>query len=344
MPAPTARWDRVADRNAAVRFVDIVLRGAGQVMFQGNPLTGLLFLAGIWWGAVVSGTAAVAVGAVLGLVVATVTAQLLNPDPGSLRSGLYGFNGILVGAALPTFLDGGPVLWVYLVLGAAMSTVVFMAVSKVFETWHVPALTFPFNLVTWVLLLAAFQFVRVAPGSLPAGQLPRHIGAVAADADITIGYLWNTLFRNISQVFLINDTVTGLVFLAGLAVASGWAALFAVIGSATATAAVLALGADAVDVGNGLYGLSAVLTAVALGSVFYRPTWRVLAYTLLGVWVTVAFHAALVSAFAPFGLPAGTGAFVAATWLFLLPKKQFVPVQHDTIAGGAAEGGAARHR
>ncbi|MFC4605237.1 urea transporter [Rhodococcus kronopolitis] len=337
MSALTAPWDRAAERSAAARFVDTVLKGAGQVMFQGNPLTGLLFLVGICWGAVAADTASVAVGAVVGLVVATVTALLLNPDPESLRSGLYGFNGILVGAALPTFLAGGAALWVYLVLGAATSTVVFMAVANVFQTWQVPALTFPFNLVNWLLLLAAFQFLRLETSPLAAGQFPQNIGAAAAHADLTAGYLWHTLFRNVSQIFLIDNTVTGVIFVLALLVASRWAALFALTGSAVATATVLALGANSVDVGNGLYGLSAVLTAIALGSVFYDPSWRVLVYTVFGVLVTVMIHGALVSAFAPISLPAGTGPFVFATWLFLLPKKQFAPVQHGTLAGGSAE-------
>lgn len=124
---------------------------------------------------------------------------------------------------------------------------------------------------------------------------------------------------------------------AGMMVASRWAALFALIGSAVAMAAVLALGANSVDVGNGLYGLSAVLTAIALGSVFYHPSWRVLVYAVFGVLVTVVIHAALVSAFAPISLPAGTGPFVFATWLFLLPKEKFVPVQHHKIRGGIVQ-------
>ncbi len=123
-----------------------------------------------------------------------------------------------------------------------------------------------------------------------------------------------------------------------LLVASRWAALFALIGSAIAMGSVLALGANTVDIGNGLYGLSSVLTAIALGSVFYNPSWRVFVYTVFGVLVTVVIHGTLVSAFAPISLPAGTGPFVFATWLFLLPKKKFVPIQHDTIEGGAAEG------
>ena len=38
-----------------LRFVDINLRGIGQVMFQDNPLTGLLFFAAIAWGSYAAG-------------------------------------------------------------------------------------------------------------------------------------------------------------------------------------------------------------------------------------------------------------------------------------------------
>ncbi|TQF68799.1 urea transporter [Rhodococcus spelaei] len=332
----TESWDRVVQRHATLRFVDTNLKGAGQVMFQGNALTGLLFLIGIAWGTVSARTISVMVGAVVGLVVATVTGGLLNADTTSLRVGLFGYNGILVGAAFPTFL-AGPMMWAFLVVGSATSTVVFLATANVFKTWGVAALTFPFNLVNWIFLLGAFQFLRIETPGLGAGQFPQHVGDASMHTHITVGYLWDTLFRNLAQIFLIDNTVTGVIFAIALLVASRWAAVFALIGSGVATATVLALGANSVDVGNGLYGLSSVLTAIALGSVFYQPSWRILVYAMFGVLVTVVVHAALVSAFAPISLPAGTGPFVIVTWMFLLPKHKFVPVQHGVIRGGAAE-------
>lgn len=37
-------WNQLADKNITVQFIDVTLRGCAQVMFQNNPLTGLLFL------------------------------------------------------------------------------------------------------------------------------------------------------------------------------------------------------------------------------------------------------------------------------------------------------------
>ena len=96
-----------------LRFVDINLRGIGQVMFQDNPLSGALFLAAIAWGSFAAGVPQVLFGGLVAVVAATLTAQWLRVDPASLRAGLYGFNGLLVGLALATFVAPGPLLWAY---------------------------------------------------------------------------------------------------------------------------------------------------------------------------------------------------------------------------------------
>ena len=99
-----AQWEAACSRSPALRFVDIILRGFGQVMFQDNPLTGILFLAAIAWGSIVAGVPHVLVAGVLGVVASTLTAIWLKADEAALRAGLYGYNGVLVGLALATFV------------------------------------------------------------------------------------------------------------------------------------------------------------------------------------------------------------------------------------------------
>ncbi|MDA9384862.1 urea transporter, partial [Brucella melitensis] len=96
-----SRWSEIVEGNSLIRFIDINLRGAGQVIFQNNPLTGLFFLAAIVWGAITVGQIAIAIGSVIALFVATSIAMLLGGDRLSLRQGMFGFNGLLVGAAVP---------------------------------------------------------------------------------------------------------------------------------------------------------------------------------------------------------------------------------------------------
>jgi hypothetical protein len=98
-------------------------------MFQDNPLSGVLFLAAIGWGAYAANAFHIAIAALLALIVATLTAKWLRVDEASLNAGLYGFNGILVGLALATFLAPGPLLWVYVILGAVVSVVVMLGTA-----------------------------------------------------------------------------------------------------------------------------------------------------------------------------------------------------------------------
>lgn len=339
--AETSPWTRLAEANPAVRFIDVNLRGAGQVIFQNNPLTGLIFLAAIAWGAVQGGAPQIALGALVALVVGTVTAMLLDADQASLRQGLFGFNGVLVGCAVPTFLEPTAAMWALLVIGAAVSTVTMLAVSNVMKTWGTPALTFPFVLTTWFLMLAAYSFGAVAidgmgppalAHSLAAGPLP--LPATAAQAEAEALPLLEAWLKGPAQVFLIDDWISGVLVVFALAVSSLWAAAFALGGAAVALAVSLLLGASLSGVSGGLYGFSPVLTAVALGCVFYQPSGRVALYALLGTVFTVIVQAAMDAGMAPLGVPSFTAPFVFVTWLFLLPKADLKPHPHAPIENG----------
>src|SRR5260370_775139 len=94
MPAASER----ARENPLLDFIDSCLRGVGQVCFMNNPVTGLAILVAMtvakpWLG----------FAGVLGLVVSTGAALVIGMDRGAIRAGLFGFNGILVGAGLSLF-------------------------------------------------------------------------------------------------------------------------------------------------------------------------------------------------------------------------------------------------
>jgi urea transporter len=319
-------WACSIESSSALKFVDANLRGAAQVMLQNNPLTGLLFLAGIAWGAVSAGMPQVAVGALAGLVAATGTATYIGVDDLSLRGGLYGYNGMLVGVALPTFLKANPLLWAYLVFGAAVSVVVMLAIANLVKTWSISALTSPFVLTTWLLLIATHAFTGLRISSLPEPGFP----PIPVASALVLDGKWaiSAVLLGVSQVFLISNVVTGVIFLGALAVSSIWAAAFALAGSMLALMVALSVGADSNAVAAGLFGFNPVLTAIAIGTVFYTPQPRVAVYAII-------VQAALNIAVMPFGIPTLTAPFVLATWLFLLPRRNFAPVPHVIGSGGA---------
>jgi urea transporter len=316
------KWESISASSGIVRLLDINLRSIGQVMLQNNPLTGLLFLAAITWGSYAAGVPRVAIAGVLAVVVANLTAQWLNADSESLHSGLYGYNGILVGLALATFLSPNALMWVYVVLGASVSVISMLGTANAVKPWGVSSLTFPFVLTTWLLLLATYGFSGLVGAALPAGDVAfqPYEASPLKPIDLLQGVL-----KSISQVFLKANGVAALLLLAGLAVNSLAAAAFALAGAILAVLAAHLFGAESELITGGLLGFSPVLTAIALGAVFYRPSWRVAIYAMLGTLFTVIAQAALNVALTPLAIPALTAPFVLVTWIFLLPRQCFEP-------------------
>jgi urea transporter len=261
-----AKWKSLCASSRVLWFVDINLRGIGQVMFQDNPLTGALFLIAIAWGSYAAGVPQVAIAGVVAVIVATLTAQWLRVDDASLNAGLYGFNAVLVGLALATFLAPGPLLWVYVILGAAVSVVVMLATTNVVKPWG-GALTFPFVLTTWLLLLATYGFSDLVGTALPSGKVVTAFQPYQASALQPID-LVQGVFQSISQVFLKASGIGALLLLAGLAVNSLAAAAFALGGAILAALTAHLFGAESDLITGGLLGFSPVLTAIALGTVY----------------------------------------------------------------------------
>ena len=305
-----------------LRFIDIVLRGIGQVMFQNNPVSGLLFFIAVGWGSYAADVPQVAIGGLLGVAVATVTARWLRVDHASLAAGLYGYNAYLVGLALGTFLIPSPLFWVYLALAGVVSVPATLATANVFKTWGVAALTAPFVLTAWLFLLATYVFTAIDGGGLPMNAEVTPLDPAAADL-LAFGDFVQGVLKSIAQVFLKASVLAAALLLVGLAVNSLAAAAFALAGAIVAVVTAHALGAESDLITGGLMGFSPVLTAVALGAVFYKPGLRVALYALVATVFTVVVQGAMNVALTPIGIPTLTGPFVLASWLFLLPRQHF---------------------
>jgi urea transporter len=321
-------WEARCASSSLLRFIDINLRGVGQVMFQDNPLTGLLFLFAIAWGSFAAGAPEVLVAGLVAVVTATLTALWLGVDRPSLNAGLYGYNGVLVGLALATFLAPGPLLWFYVVLGAAVSVVATLGTANALKPLGVAALTFPFVLVTWLLLLATYGFSGLSGAGLPSASVITPFEPLPP-GPLGVGAFVSGVLHSISQVFLKGSVVAALLLLAGLAVSSVEAAAFAVGGAILALVTAHLFGAESDLVVGGLLGFSPVLTAIALGATFHRPGYRVAAYAALGTVFTVVAQAALNVALIPFAIPALTAPFILVSWMFLLPRRSFAPPAED---------------
>lgn len=296
------------------------LRGPAQVIFRNNALTGALFIGGIVVTASTEGRWEIAAGAIVGLLASTLTGLLLGLPTDEGEAGLWGFNGLLTGTALATFLAPTPLAWGVLILASAMTTWVREGLNKVAAAHRINSLTIPFVLCTWIILAAARLLGGLDEVGLNHPMLPENhyrISAILAPTSIWQGVEW--ILKGVGQIMLCDSWVAGIFFLAGLAVSSPWAALWALVGSAIGTYGALLYGASPSAIASGLYGFSPALTAVALGCVFYTPSARSAIWAVVGAVATLFLQAASTIFLTPLGLPSLTSPFCVATWFFLLP-------------------------
>lgn len=318
-------WSKRTEQMPAVDFVDYCLRGVGQVVFMNNPITGLAILLAVWiyspW---------VGFAGTLGLVVSTVTGIVLGMDRGAIRAGLYGFNGVLVGLGLATFMaphwNGGIIG--YIIAVSAFSTVLMASLAKIFlGSWGVPPFTLPFNFATLIFLVAALQFkfghLAITPHAPAVLGHSVHTALrstpLSASANDASGVL-NAIFRGIGQLFFADKLISGIIMIVGIAVCSRIAAIFALIGSIFGMLTALVVGADGVAVYHGLWGFNSFDACLAIGGVFYVLTWRSGLFAVACAIATAILFGALASLFAPWGLPALTLPFCFGTLAFVVMK------------------------
>ena len=305
-------------------FIDWVLRGIAQVVFQNNPLSGAVILAAIFYNSWIYGTACL-----FGTVISTGTALLFKADKGLIRDGLFGFNGALTAIALvaytsPNFTTGNLPnlhLCIYIVLSAAFSTIILPAFGALLGPHKVPSLTMPFVLATWFVLGALLQFSTIDVSNALKPTSPSDFTGP------TPAYTWITWFHGITmgiaEIFFQDNWVTGILILIGIAINTRIGATMALMGSTLAVAGAIFYGAHDDAIRDGLFGYNAALTAMALGGMFYVLNLPGFLYTVIGILVTARVWASLGVFLEPTGMPVLTSAFVFVTWLMLLAKDSF---------------------
>jgi len=115
--------------------------GLGQVMFQGNVITGLLFIAGL-----AAAAPKVALWGVIGSVVGYEAATMLQYPEQMVAAGLFGFNGVLVAIVLSGRFHNRFLL----LLGGIIMTMLF---TRAFQILDIAPLTAPFVLTSWLIFL-----------------------------------------------------------------------------------------------------------------------------------------------------------------------------------------------
>ena len=140
MPDMLLVSDTETPASSSINYLQCFSMGIGQVMFQGNMMTGLFFLAGI-----LVNSRNAAVYTILGALLPLLLATLLGVDSEALNMGLMGYNGVLCALAL------GGKSWMSCIW-AACSVLLSVVLQIVGMNWGIITLTAPFVLSVWLTM------------------------------------------------------------------------------------------------------------------------------------------------------------------------------------------------
>ncbi|MBX3041642.1 MAG: urea transporter [Bdellovibrionaceae bacterium] len=274
-------------------FLKPILNGFGQVMLQKNQMTGIFFLAGVFWSNWYCGLA----GTLAGLA-GCVLARIRRFPQQEIDDGLYAFSPILVGTALATQFDHSLLVWISAILGGVGAA----SLQRYFIAKKIPVFTLPFILMTWALIVVARQFPSAFPGQLGSMTALNSFSGLQAG---TNGF---------GEVFFQSSALSGVLFFVGVFVNRPISALYALAASFLGAVFAQVFGQPIEMIHLGLFGFNAVLTAI----VFSGNEKSDGAWVLIGVAVTVALDIFLSSkGTLSFVGGAFTLPFVLGTWLTL---------------------------
>ncbi|MFJ3485870.1 urea transporter [Pseudomonas sp. NPDC090202] len=260
-------------------WAEALLNGFSQVLLQRSPLCGLFCLLAILISAP-SSLGAALLGALAGLL----TAQRRGYAKAERQSGVYSYNGVLLGLLIDYRFDGSPLTPLLVIACGGLSAMLVHAwLQRTPKASCLKAYTAPFVLFSWVLLMF------VEPSSSPA----------------TSHTLLEALPLGLGQVFLLDHPLAGVLIGLGLLIASRRAAFWALTGCLCGTA--FAFWQQ--ETHPALLGLCA-----------YNPALAALAFSHLRnkPWlpaIAIVLAILLQPGFAGVGLATLTAPFILACWL-----------------------------
>lgn len=302
---------RTLYKEALFPLISSTFKGISQVILIENAVTGLFIVI-----AMMISSVSIGIIALLSSLIAVLIGRLGGAEKTTVNQGLLSYNAVLAGIALSLNLEGST-RWVIALAGAVVVTVFTAAMMHLMRNLHIPVLTFPYIIMTWFLLLAAYEFGKI---QLSPNLIPQDLSQLHLHFEGTMDWVQG-LISGVGQVYFQDQFWSGILIVIGIFWADWTLGLYAIIGSAVAMVTAYSLGAEVTMLNLGLYGFNAVLTMLAVSSVFDAKS-RIAPLTgIVGAIISVPVTASLTIWLMPYGLPTLTMPFVLCTWLFLAARK-----------------------
>lgn len=306
-------FSHFARRNIIFMFIDALLRGAGQVMMCNNPIGGAIAI-----GAIFAANAWVGCMACFGLVCSTVTAYMLGVNRAAWQGGLFGYNGLLLGAACGALMAGP---WNALVLpivfvGATFTSILNLAFGNMLApVFGAPPLALAFVFMTWIILGAMYswQHFRLSPG-----MVPNFPGPTPGPTSFNVNEAFQAWMRGVRAIYFAGTVWSGCMLVFAMCFFSRISAIMMCCGSMVGLLSGWMVGANVNDIYAGNWSYDAALSAIGIGGLFYVISWKVSILAMMAAFFASWLRSGLVQWLSPAGLPSLNLGFDLTVIIFVM--------------------------
>lgn len=261
-------------------FIDSILYSYAQIFFSNRR----------WLGAIILFVTllfpVVGLMGLLGVIIANITAAILKFDQSKIKSGFYGFNGILFGVAAGYYYE----LSFFMLMLIPVFLIITFFISAVLEhylavAFNLPGLSLPFifSLYIFIIFLTNYSNIQVHHLNFPYDN-------IFASLPIFI----KNYFKSLALIVFQPSVFAGILLSIGILIFSRVLFVLSIVSyslSAILLTLILPVQSEQLAI---LVGFNAILTAFALGGVLILPSPKsfllVIISTLIVVIFTGFFH------------------------------------------------------
>ena len=321
------KWKALTDKNPVLGFIDCILTGYSQIIFNDNSFSGVLLLIALFLCSVKVG-----VSSLFCAVMAVCFARLIGTPVIMQRVGQASLGSSMIGMGIAVLAFPGPDITVMMLLvdvGCTIMTVLLTAaLSSFLEKWQSPAFALPFCIVMAMMIPAVLTFSN--SGSAPLVQPYVAAAAVAEGASWTFSEFVVAALNGFAEIIFQADTRSAIFIIVALLMASRVDAVMTVYITALSTLLAIWLGLPKGSIMIGVYGFNAIFTMLALFGRTFALSIRTFLYATFASLLTVFLYAGIGVLFAPMGAPVGALPFSLICILSIVgrgwfSKLRFVP-------------------
>lgn len=248
-----------------ILYAETILKGLSQIFLQENRFSGAIILLGL-----IIGGWEMALAATLAALAGNIFALLLGFKREEVRAGLYGFSPALCGAVLLFLFKGTWIIWLLVIVAGILSALL----QHIFIQSKIKAFTFPFILVSWILIFLLNKYTEPQPLSQNSEE------------DILAGSIVGSAFRGFGQVVFQGGLLAGILFLLAVFIGNPSSAIYGLSAALATTVIANLLEVPTSQINQGLFGYNAVLTAI----VFSGNRKADALWAAVGICITIGIH------------------------------------------------------